>query len=702
MPQHTRPFAHHPLRIALLALLPLLPASHALAQGRALTSGVDTTNFDHSIRPQDDFFRYVNGGWLKKTNIPNDATGVGAFQELSDRSRNGLHQLFEDAAHPPKPASGDQRTAIKFSTGNGGPTEAERQKIGDLYASFMDSTRIEKLGITPLAGEMKAIADLKTPAQLPATFAHFARLGIQGPVGVAVGQDPKASSVNIVTVNQAGLGMPDRDYYLRNDAKTIAARAAYVDYMTKMFTLAKQPDPAGAAQRILALETAIATKQWDRVRSRDRNASYNKMTVAQLAAMTPSYDWNAYLKASKLTKATDVIVRQPDYLSAVDTIVKGTPAGTWREYLTAKLLDANADELPAAYGQARFAFRGRTLSGQEEMAPRWKRAVSGTEGVLGDATGKLYVEKFFKPEAKTRMDALVKNLRNAYSVGIDSLEWMSPATKAAAKEKLAHFTVKIGYPDKPRDYTKLVIRREDLIGNSMRSRTFQYDDMISRLGQPVDRTRWSMTAQTVNAYYNASNNEIVFPAAILQPPFFDVYADDAANYGGIGAVIGHEIGHGFDDQGRKSDGEGNLRDWWTNDDATAFESRTTKLGAQYDAINPIDDLHINGKLTMGENIGDLSGLAQAYRAYKISLNGKEAPVIDGLTGDQRFFMGFAQIWRSKSRDEALRNQLLTNPHSPGPYRAFVPLVNNDMFEKTFNVQPGDKMYKAPTDRVKIW
>jgi len=300
------------------------------------------------------------------------------------------------------------------------------------------------------------------------------------------------------------------------------------------------------------------------------------------------------------------------------------------------------------------------------------------------------------------MDALVKNLINAYAVGIDSLEWMSPATKAAAKDKLANFTVKIGYPDQPRDYSQLMIRRDDVVGNSMRSRIAQYDEAVGRLGQPVDRTRWGMTAQTVNAYYNASNNEIVFPAAILQPPFFDVNADDAANYGGIGAVIGHEIGHGFDDQGRKSDGSGNLRDWWTADDASSFDSRTTKLGAQYEAINPIDDLHINGKLTMGENIGDLSGLAQAYRAYKISLGGKEAPVIDGLTGDQRFFMGFAQIWRSKSRDESLRNQLLTDPHSPGPYRGFVPLANNDAFLMTFGVQAGDRMYRAPADRVKIW
>ncbi len=689
------------MRVFAAAVVALTASLSTTADAQARTSGIDTTNFDRSVRPQDDFFRYVNGGWLRKTEIKSDATGAGAFQELADSSRNGLHVLFEDAAHPPKPARSDTRAAVQLHSANG-PTEAERKQIGDLYASFMDSARIERAGITPLTSEMKAISALRTPAQLPTTFAHFAKLGIQNPIGVGVGQDPKASSINIVTVNQSGLGMPDRDYYLRNDAKTVAARAAYVDYLTKMFTLAKQPDPAGAAQRILALETQIATKQWDRVKSRDRNATYNKMSVAQLEALTPSYDWKAYLKEARLAKATDVIVRQPDYVAAVDTIMKATPASTWREYLTAKLLDATADELPAAFGATRFAFRGKTLSGQQEMAPRWKRAVSGTENILGDATGNLYVERYFKPEAKARMDALVKNLRNAYSVGIDSLEWMSPATKAAAKDKLAHFTVKIGYPDKPRDYSQIVIRRDDLVGNTMRARVFQYDDMVSRLGKPVDRTRWGMTAQTVNAYYNPSNNEIVFPAAILQPPFFDVNADDAVNYGGIGAVIGHEIGHGFDDQGRKSDGEGNLRDWWTADDAKSFDARTTKLGAQYDAINPIDDLHINGKLTMGENIGDLSGLAQAYRAWKISRNGKESPVIDGLTGDQRFFMGFAQIWRSKSRDESLRNQLLTNPHSPGPYRAFVPLVNNDAFLNTFKVEPGDKMYRAPADRVKIW
>jgi predicted metalloendopeptidase len=465
---------------------------------------------------------------------------------------------------------------------------------------------------------------------------------------------------------------------------------------------ANQPDPTGAASRIMALETAIAGKHWTRAQNRDRNATYNKMTVAQLASMAPDYSIVDFLKADGLGKATEVVVRQPSYVPGLDSIIAATPASTWREYLTFKLLDAYANELPTPFEEARFDFRGRTLAGQAEQAVRWKRAVDEVEHIMGEPAGKLYVAQYFKPEAKARMDALVKNLIEAYRVGIDSLAWMSPATKAQAKDKLAHFTVKIGYPDKWRDYSALVIKRDDLLGNAMRAAEFQHNDNVSQFGKPVDRSRWGMTPQTVNAYYNATNNEIVFPAAILQPPFFNVNADDAVNYGAIGAVIGHEIGHGFDDQGRKSDGYGNLRDWWTPADAQAFEARTAKLGAQYDAIMPIDSIHINGKLTMGENIGDLSGLAQAYRAYHMSLHGKPAPVIDGYTGDQRFFMGFAQIWRTKTRDAALRQQLLTDPHSPGTARAYVPLINNDAFDAAWNVKPGDKMYLPPEDRVKIW
>ena len=671
--------------LAFGALVIVPAAAHAQKQqGATRTLGIDTTNFDRRVRPQDDFFKFVNGSWLTRTAIPADASSWGAFNELTEKSRTAIHGILEDAAKSNAPAGSEQR------------------KIGDFYTSYMDSARVEKLGIAPLEPELATIAKLNSTKQLPETFAHFARLGIQSPFTVGVGADPKASSVNIVQVGQSGLGLPDRDYYLRNDAAIAKTRDAYVAYITKLLTLAKQPDPAGAAKRILALETSIATPQWDRAKSRDRNLSYNKMTVAQLAAETPSYDWNAYLKAASLSGAKDAIVRQPDYVKAMNDVIAKTPASTWREYLTFKLLDRYANELPAAYVEARFAFRDSTLSGQQQMSPRWKRASSEVEGAMGEAAGKLYVQKYFPPAAKARMDQLVKNILAAYRVGIDSLEWMSPATKKAAQDKLAHFTVKIAYPDHWRDYSKLLIKRDDLLGNAFRTAEFQYDDMASQLGKPVDKSRWGMTPQTVNAYYNASNNEIVFPAAILQPPFFDPNADDATNYGAIGAVIGHEIGHGFDDQGSKSDGLGNLRDWWTPADAAAFKERTQKLGAEYAAINPIDTLHINPGLTMGENIGDNSGLMQAYRAYRISLHGKEAPVIDGLTGDQRFFMGYAQIWRTKFRDAALRNQLLTNPHSPGMARAFVPLTNNDAFMKAFNVKPGDKMWRDPKDRVKIW
>ncbi len=666
------------------AALPGLAGAQASAQSSVKTLGIDTTNFDRSVRPQDDFFRFVNGGWLKRTEIPSDASSWGAFNELREGSRTALHTIL-DSALTTKAAPG-----------------SELQKVRDLYKSYMDSAQIAALGIAPLQPDLKVIAGVTSLKQLPATFAYLSKIGVQTPIGVGVGADPKASMVNIVTVNQSGLGLPDRDYYLKNDAKTTELRQAYHKYITDVMTAAKQPDPSGAADRIIALETKIAEKQWSRAHNRDRDSTYNKMPVAQLVAMAPDYNFRTFLAADGLGKATVVNVRQPSYVPAIDSILASTPLSTLREYMTLKLIDSYANELPAEFENARFDFRGRAMSGQAEMAARWKRGVDEVGGTLGEAVGKLYVQRNFKPAAKARMDSLVANLREAYAIGIDSLEWMSPATKAQAKDKLAHFTVKIAYPDKWRDYSKLTIKPNDLYGNAKRASEFQHDYMVSQLGKPVDRTRWGMTPQTVNAYYNPSANEIVFPAAILQPPFFDPNADDAVNYGAIGAVIGHEIGHGFDDQGRKSDGMGNLRDWWTAADAKAFDARTAKLGAQYDAIMPVDSVHINGKLTMGENIGDLSGLAQAYRAYKISLHGKEAPVIGGFTGDQRFFLGFAQIWRTKYRDAALRQQLLTDPHSPGTARAYVPLINNDAFDAAFNVQPGDKMYIPPEQRVKIW
>jgi predicted metalloendopeptidase len=669
--------------VAVALVLLAAPAAPAGAQA-ARSIGIDTTYLDRSVRPQDDLYQFVNGGWLRKYPVPEDASRWSAASELNERSRDAMHALLEEASRSAAPAGSEER------------------KVGDLYASFMDSARIEALGVTPLKPELDRIAAVTAASQLPAAFARLARLGVTRPVAVTVGQDQKRSSVNIVQISQSGLGLPDRDYYLTQDARMTAVRKEYVAYMARLLSLAGRTDPEGAAARVLALETSLAQRQWDRVRSRDRNATYNRLTVAQIAAGSPHFDWTRYFAEAGLGSATEAVVAQPDFLTAFDSVLAATPVGTWREYMSVRLLDSFANELSSPFVQARFDFRGKVLSGQVVNQARWKRGVSEVEGALGEAAGKLYVARHFKPAAKARIDTLIRNLREAYRIGIDSLAWMAPETKAQAKEKLARVSVKIGYPDKWRDYGALRIGRDDLIGNAMRSREWQYQEVVDRLGKPVDRTRWLLTPQTVNAYYNSVNNEIVFPAAILQPPFFDPEADDAANYGGIGAVIGHELGHGFDDQGRKSDGEGNLRDWWTAADAKAFEERAAKLGAQYDVLSPLEGARVNGKLTMGENIGDLSGLEQAYRAYRLSLGGREAPVIGGFTGDQRFFMANAQIYRANQRDASLRQQLLSDPHSPAQYRATVPAANTDAFQRAFGLKPGDRLYVAPEARVRIW
>ena len=676
----------HALAVACLLAFPAAAAAQGpeAAAPSALQLGIDTTAFDRSVRPQDDFFRFVNGGWLDRTAIPGDRSRWGSFDELGEESQTAVRAVIEAAASSrARPGS-------------------EERKIGDLYNAFMDSVRIEQLGITPLRAELTRIDRLQSRAALPALLAQLARIRVGGPFGVRVGQDDKHSDRYIVSVSQSGLTLPDRDYYLRDDARFAKIRGEYRGYVEKLLTLAGRPDPAGAAERIVALETALARPQWDRVRSRNADSTYNRMTVVQLHALAPSFDWAGYLRAAGLGKATDVVVRQPSYLGGLDSILAATPVETWRDYLAFRLLNGYAGELPSAFVQAQFDFFSRTLAGQEEMTPRWKHGVRAVDGAMGEAVGKLYVARYFKPAAKARMDTLVHNLLAAFKVGIDSLEWMSPATKAQAQEKLAHFHVKIGYPDKWRDYSKLQVRAGDLIGNTMRSAEFGYDEMIGHLGKPVDRARWGMTPQTVNASYSPTNNEITFPAAILQPPFFNVNADDAVNYGAIGAVIGHEISHGFDDQGRKSDGDGNLRDWWTAEDAAAFQLRADKLADEYSSYSPVDTMHINGHLTLGENIGDLSGLAVALRAYHISLHGTPAPVIGGFTGDQRFFLAIAQVWRTKTRPAALRRSLLTDPHAPGEYRGFVPLTNMDAFYAAFDIKPGDKLYRAPEDRVRLW
>ncbi len=677
-------------RVAGVSLLALALAAPLAAQAPAAraqaspTLGVDTTHFDHGVRPQDDFYRFVNGGWLKETQIPADRSRYGSFDALSDESEVAVRQIVESAAAAQDRAPG-----------------SDLQKVGDLYRSYMDTARIEAAGLTPVRPELERIAALKDRSQLPELFAALAMEGVSTPFGFFVTQDQKQATRYIAYVSQSGLGLPDRDYYLKTEPNFEKIRSAYADYIDRLFRLAGE-DATDASKTVIALETRLAAKQWERARNRDREATYNRMSVAALDSLTPNFSWPRFIDAAGASKTPGVVVRQPDYVAAADSILATTPLPALQTYLTFKVLDDAASFLSSPFAEARFDFRGKVLSGQQEERPRWKRGVGVVDGILGEATGRLYVEKHFTPAQKARMKALVSNLLDAFHEGIEQLTWMSPQTKEQAQAKLAKFTVKIGYPDKWEDYSKLRITGDDLFGNLRRASAFGWQRMVDRLGGPIDRQQWGMTPQTVNAYYNPSMNEIVFPAAILQPPFFNPDADDAVNYGAIGAVIGHEISHGFDDQGARSDGDGNLRNWWTDADQREFKARTDALAAQYSAFEPMEGQHINGRLTLGENIGDLSGLTIAYKAYKRSLNGKAAPVIDGYTADQRFFLGWAQIWRSLYRDEALRQQLMTNPHSPGEYRTDGVLRNMPEFYAAFDVQPGDGMYLAPDQRVKIW
>ncbi len=646
--------------------------------------GIDTTNFDRGVRPQDDFFRFTNGTWLNQTQIPEDRSSYGSFVELADASQEALRMIVEEAAAGQHPAG------------------SVEQKVGDFYAAFMDSATVEQLGVRPLQGEVERIAALRSHDELPQLFAHLNRIGVRNPFSVYVSPDARNSTRYVAYASQSGLGLPDRDYYLSDDEKLVQARDAYRDYAATLLRLAGVADPEGGAERVLSLETALATHQWDRTRNRDREATYNAVEPADVNSVTPGFAWSDYLAALEVSESPILVVRQPDYFSAAGSVLTSTPVEGWRDYLTVRLLDAYADYLSSDFVTASFDFRGRTLQGLTEQRPRWKRGVDATQSALGMQLGRVYVDRHFRPEAKERMNELVDNLVVAFRDGIEELEWMGPETRVEAQDKLSKFTVKIGYPDVWPEHEGLEIRAGDLVGNVQRARAFEYQDMVDKLGGPIDRDEWAMTPQTVNAYYHSTLNEIVFPAAILQPPFFDVAADDAVNYGAIGAVIGHEISHGFDDQGRRSDGDGNLRDWWTADDAAAFDARAGRLVEQYNQFEPIPGMNINGSLTLGENIGDLSGLAVAYSAYRKSLNGEEAPVIGGLTGDQRFFLGWAQVWRILFREEALRQRLLTDPHSPGEYRVNGVLRNLDAFHAAFDVQTGDGMYLPPEERVSIW
>ena len=673
-----------------LACSPLLAAAEPTAGSSTtagiLKSGVYLQNLDKAVRPQDDFYRHINGGWLATAQIPADRSNYGTFTKLQEDAERDLRDILEEAAKAKAPAGSDA------------------QKVGDYYASFLDEAAVEARGLQPLQDELARIDAIKTKQELAGYIGRAQRLFVAQPFAYFVAVDEKNSTQYISTVTQTGLGMPDRDYYLSDDAKLKGIREKYQPYVRDLLALAATPDAAGAAKKIYAIESRIATAHWTRVQNRDAEKTYNRYDRAALAKLMPAFDWDAFLRGAQIPseKVAAVNVTQPSYFEALGKLFAEVPVADWRVYYRYKLLSTYAPDLPAKFVQRQFEFNDRTVSGIEELKPRWKRGVDTIEGSVGDLVGKVYVERHFKPEQKQRIDALVKNLLSAFDGGIDQLEWMTPDTKRKAHEKLAMFTTKIGYPDKWRDWSKLEIRRDDLIGNEVRAAAVLFDRGVNKLGGPIDRTEWLMTPQTVNAYYNPPTNEIVFPAAMLQPPFFDVTVDDALNYGAIGSVIGHEISHGFDDQGRRYDGHGNLNDWWAAADNEEFTRRAKAFGAQYDAPSPLPGTHVNSGLTMGENIADLAGVAMAYHAYKISLQGKPAPVIDGYTGDQRFFIGWAQGWARKYRDDELRRRLLTDPHSPSEYRTNIIVSDLPEFYAAFDVKPGDKMYRAPADRVKIW
>ena len=647
------------------------------------TYGVATENMDLSVKPGDNFFRYVNGTWLENTEIPADKDNYGGFAILADLSQERVRKIIEQAS------------AINA------PAGSEEQKIGDLYAAFMDTDAIEAAGLTPITADIEKIRRVKSHEDVAVLLANPS-LGLRSPIAPFVSVDLKDVKNYIVYLTQSGLGMPNRSYYLDEGEKSDGIRAAYVDYLAEMLTAAGADRPQWRAKRVMAFETDLARVHWTPTKRRNRSLTYNKRSLTGLKQMAGGIPWDALLAEAGMGDQDNFVVRETDAIEGTAKIFDAADVQVLSDYMTAHYMGSNAAYLPKNIDDAQFNFYSKTLRGTKVQRERWKRGVSQIDGMIGEMVGKVYVKQHFPPIAKTEMDKLIENLRSAFKDGIDNLEWMDPATKVEAQDKLAKFNPKIGYPDKWTDYSELTVDRNDLIGTIKKANAWAWNDEIKKLGGPIDRDEWGMNPQTVNAYYRPDLNEIVFPAAILQAPFFDPAADPAVNYGGIGAVIGHEMGHGFDDQGRKTDGNGEQRDWWTEEDGKAFEARSKDLVDQFNAFEPLPGEHINGELTLGENIGDLTGLTMGYAAYKKSLNGKEAPVIDGMTGDQRFFLSFGQIWQRKFRDAALLNRLKTDPHSPGEYRANGIVRNFDAWYEAFDVQPGDALYLPPEKRVKIW
>jgi predicted metalloendopeptidase len=661
----------------------------AAATGAAASttrSGVDTAALDATVRPQDDFFRYSQGKWLKDVDIPNDRSSWGAFNVAADNVEQQIRTLIEQASQDKNAKAG-----------------SDTQKMGDFYASYMDEQRRNELGLAPLKGELARIAALKDKKALATLAARFERIGAGSPVNMGVHQDNRDSTRYIVDISQSGLGLPNRDFYLQDEARLLDTRAKYQAHIEKMLALAGHQDAAAEAKAIVALETEIAKVQWSAVENRDPIKGYNKMKAAQLKTLAPGFDWVTYLKDCGVAgKANEVIVSQPSYFQGLDKIIAATPLDTWKSYFAFRLISAYAPYLSQPFVDESFAFRGAVLSGAKVNRPLQKRAIAEINRDLGEVVGKVYVQNYFPAERRQQVEEMVHNFLLAYKERIDTLDWMSDATKKQAHAKLAKISVKIGYPDKWRDYSSLTVKRDDLAGNVMRAREFGHLYDVNKLGKPVDRAEWHMTPQTVNAYYSPEMNEVVFPAARLQAPLYDADAEPAINYGAVGISIGHEISHAFDDQGSQYDGDGNLRNWWTREDGEKFAAKGKVLVSQYAGYSPVEGYHLNGELTLGENIADNAGAIMASRAYRISLKGKPAPVIDGYTAEQRIFMGMAQARRGKARDAALIAQVKSDPHSPAEFRVNGSLRNHPGFYETFDVKPGDKMYLAPEERVIFW
>jgi putative endopeptidase len=657
-----------------------------VAPAGASALGFTPSDLSTDKRPQDDFFAYVNGQWIERTEIPPEWSRYGTMQIVSERTEVQVRKLIEQAANDPDAKAG-----------------SDTRRIGDLYSSFMDETKANELGLAPIAAELANIAVLETHAEL---FIYFAKAMVDGvtvPINFYIDANAANPNESLAYLWQDGLGLPDRDYYLEDSPSLIDVRQKYALHIEKLFVLAGLPGGANAGKAIPALEKRIAAAHWSRVQNRDRQTIYtNKFTPAQAAALSPGLPWGIFLENAGFGRPEQIIIAQTDYFAALGKLVREIPLPTWKAYLQFHTLESYAPYVSNAFVRENFDFARGTLRGQQEMRARWKRGVILVDTSIGELVGKRYIDAHFPPAAKQRIDIMIENLRDAFRQSIDSLEWMTAETRAAAQEKLAAFSTKIGYPDDWRDYTGLEIDADDLVGNVRRARRFEHHRQVAKLSQPVDRGEWGMTPQTINAYYRPTLNEIVFPAAILQPPFFDFAVDDAVNYGAIGTVIGHEFSHGFDDQGRKFDGTGRLADWWTTQDAKQYEQRSQGLVTQYDSFQALPTQAVNGELTLGENIADLAGLIVAYRAWQILLDGQEAEVINGYSGAERFFIGYAQAWRTKVRDEYLLKMLLSDPHSPPRYRVNGTLRNVPEFYDTFDIGPDDGMYIPREERVSIW